>query len=440
MSTIALEVFIVLLLILANAVFVLSEMAVVSARKARLQEMAERGNLKAEAALSLANEPNHFLSTVQIGITLIGILTGTFGGATIAAPLAEIMRQVPQLARYSQAIAIALVVISITYFTLIIGELVPKRLALRSPERIAASIAQPMSVLSSVAYPVVKLLSWSTDTVLKLLGIESHHTDPMVTEDEIKVLIRQGTEAGMFEEAEQDMVERVFHLGDQSASSLMTPRLDVVWLDLNDSDDENRRKIIEHGHTRFPVCQGSLDTVLGIVHITDLISLTLTNQPINFVDCLRQPLYIPESTPALKILELFKQSGTHMAIAVDEYGVIQGVVTLNDVMEIIMGDLPFIDHNFESPMIQRDDGSWLLDGMLPIDRLKDLLDLETLPGEDRGTFQTLGGFVVTQLGRIPSSADSFEWEGFQFEVMDMDGNRVDKVLLAADHRIIHPNG
>ncbi len=432
MTSITTEVAIVLLLVLANSLFVVSEMAVVSARKARLQEMAERGDTRARAALNLANEPNRFLSTVQIGITLIGILTGTVGGATIAAPLAEVFGQVPTLAPYSQTMAITLVVITVTYLTLILGELVPKRLALRNPEMIAAAIAQPMGVLSAIAYPLVQLLGFSTDTVLRLLGIDLIHDEPAITQEELKVLIRQGTEAGTFEEAEQTMVERVFHLGDQSASSLMTPRLELVWLNLDDEDEINQTKIIDHGHTRFPVCQGTLDNMLGIVHITDLISRILSGLPIDLTSSLRQPLFIPENTPALKILELFKQSGTHMAIAVDEYGVIQGVVTLNDVMEIIIGDIPFADHNFESLIIQRGDGSWLLDGMLTVDRLKALLSLEELPGEQRGSYQTLGGFIITQMGRIPMSSDYMQWGGWRFEVVDMDGNRVDKVMVSLE--------
>ncbi|GAB4474861.1 MAG: hemolysin family protein [Elainellaceae cyanobacterium] len=429
MPAVAVEVLIVLLLILANGLFAMSEMAIVSARKIRLQELAERGDKQAQAALELATSPNRFLSTVQIGITLIGILAGAFGGATIASTLAAAIAQVPALTSYSGAIAFSLVVLAITYLSLIIGELVPKRIALNNPEKIAKALAQPMRWLSGLAYPLVHLLSISTEAVLKLVGVSQTSDEPLVTEEEIKVMVRQGAEAGMFDAAEQDMVERVFHLGDQRVSGLMTPRLEIVWLDLNDPEPVNRQKVIENGHSRYLVCQENLDHVLGVAHVTDLLSRSLSDQPFDLAGNLRQPLFVPESSPALKVLELFKQSSTHLAIIVDEYGVVQGIVTLNDVMEVIIGDVPMADHGFEAAVVQREDGSWLLDGMLPIDKLKELFDIEELPEEDRGNYQTLGGFVIMQLGRIPNAADHFEWGNLRFEVMDMDGNRVDKMLV-----------
>jgi len=424
-----LEILIIVLLILANGAFAMSEMAVVSARRARLQELAEQGDRSALAALELANSPNRFLSTVQIGITLIGILAGAFGGATLANSLDHYLEQIPALSRSSDAIAFGIVVLLITYLSLIIGELVPKRLALRTPEKIAIAMAPLMRWIAIVAGPVVHLLRLPTEAVLRLLGVDSTSNEPLVTEEEIKVLVRQGAEAGMFEAAEQDMVERVFRLGDQRVTALMTPRLEVIWLDLNDPAEVNRRKMSESRHSRFPVCQDTLDNVLGVVHVTDVLSSSLSGQPIDLATLLRQPLFIPESTPALRVLELFKQSGTHIAIVVDEYGVIQGIVTLNDVMEVIIGDVPFADQPAEEDVIRREDGSWLLDGMLPIDEVKELLDVDEFPGEDRGSYQTLGGFVITQLGHIPKSSDYFEWQKFRFEVMDMDGNRVDKVLV-----------
>ncbi|WOB45421.1 HlyC/CorC family transporter [Thermoleptolyngbya oregonensis NK1-22] len=429
MPSVAVEVLIVLLLILANGIFAMSEMAIVSARKIRLQEMAERGDKKAQAAIELATSPNRFLSTVQVGITLIGILAGAFGGATIANTLAGAIAQVAALEPYSRAIALSVVVLTITYLSLIIGELVPKRIALSSPEKIARAVSRPMRCLSSLAYPLVHLLSASTEGILKLVGVNQSSDEPLVTEEEIKVMVRQGAEAGMFDAAEQDMVERVFHLGDQRVSGLMTPRLEIVWLDLNDPEHINRQKIIENGHSRYLVCQETLDNVLGVAHVTDLLSRSLSNQPFDLAGNLRQPLFVPESSPALKVLELFKQSSTHLAIIVDEYGVVQGIVTLNDVMEVIIGDVPMADHGFEAAIVQREDGSWLLDGMLPIDRLKELFDLDELPDEDRGNYQTLGGFVIMQLGRIPAAADYFNWHNLRFEVMDMDGNRVDKMLV-----------
>ena len=429
MSSLFLEGLLILVLILANGLFAMAEISVISSRKTRLEQRAVQGDKRAQSALELFNSPNRFLSTVQVGITLIGILTGAFGGATLSKSLALYIARIPALAPMSQPIAFGLVVMVITFLSLILGELVPKRLGLHNPEQVAANLAQPMQFLAAIASPVVSLLSMSTESVVKLLGVSQTSSEPLITEEEIKVLVRQGTEAGMFEEAEQDMVERVFHLGDQQITALMTPRLDITWLDLNDPFEVNRKKLISSRHTRFPVCQDTLDNILGILNTTDVLAKCLANEPIDFTVLLQQAHFVPETTRSLKILELFKQSGTHIAFAVDEYGVIQGVVTLNDVMEVIIGDIPLADQQEESPVIQREDGSWLVDGMVPIDRVKSLFQLDYLPGEAQGNFQTLGGFVITQLSRIPVSADYFEWEGFRFEVVDMDGNRVDKVLI-----------
>jgi putative hemolysin len=428
MSSITIEILIILALIFANGVFSMSEMAIVSARKVRLQQLANQGNLNAQAALQLAESPNHFLSLVQVGITLINILNGVFGGATIAQRLEKYVQLVPFLADYSQPIAFSVVVLVITYLSLIIGELVPKRLALNKPERIAASVAIPMRALATLASPVVHLLSLSTETVLRILGI-TPSDEPQVTEEEIKILIEQGTEAGTFEEAEQDMVERVFRLGDRPVSSLMTPRPDIVWLDLEDSPEENRQKMSASSYSRYPVCQEGLDHVLGVIPVTDLLARSLRNEPFDLTIGLRQPIFVPESTRGLKVLELFKQTITHMALVVDEYGVIQGLVTLNDIMGEIVGDVPAQPGQEEPQAVQREDGSWLVDGMLPVEEFFELFGLEEIDVEEIGSFQTLGGLVITHLGRIPSAADHFEWEGMRIEVMDMDGNRVDKVLV-----------
>jgi putative hemolysin len=431
MSSFTVEILIILLLILINAVLVMSEMAIASSRKVRLQHLVNQGNRNAQAALALANEPNNFLATGQIGITLIAILTGAFGEQAISRRIQPLLELVPSLKPYSEAIAFSLSVICIAYLTLIIGELVPKRLALNNPERIAASVAIPMTVLSKMTAPIVYLLSASTEIVLRLMGIRPSG-DPQVTEEEIKVLIEQGTEAGMFEQAEEDIMKRVFRLGERRVSALMTPRLEIVWLDLEDSLEENRRTMMESSHSRFPICQGGLDNLLGVVQVYDLLVKSLSGQVIDFTSALQTPVFVPESTRALRVLELFKQSGTQIAFVVDEYGVIQGLVTLTDVLQAIVGDIPSTDELEEPQAIQREDGSWLLDGMLPIYQFKELLNLEDqeLPGEHRGSYQTLGGFVVMHLGRIPASADHFIWDELRFEVMDMDGNRVDKVMVA----------
>jgi putative hemolysin len=422
------QISIILLLVLANGLFSMSEMAVVSSRKVRLQQHAEEGRRGATMAYELANNPNRFLSTVQIGITLIGILAGALGGATVATRIGAYLAQISWLAPYSEAIAVALVVLGTTYLSLVIGELAPKRLALNDPERIAMAVSGLMRSLSVVASPAVRLLSASTDLILRILGVKPS-LEPPVTEEEIKVLLEQGTEAGVFEAAEQDLVESVFTLGDRRASALMTPRHEVAWLDVEDPPEVLERKIVDCPYSRFPVAQGSLDNVLGEVDAKDLLARSLAGEPFNLRAMVRKPLYVPEIMPALKVLEVFKQSGTQMAMVLDEYGSIQGLVTLTDILEAIVGDIPSAEELAEPPVVQREDGSWLLDGMLPVDEFKELFQLEDLPGEEQGLYQTLGGFVMSQIGRIPTAADHFEWLGLRFEILDMDGPRVDKVLV-----------
>lgn len=338
------------------------------------------------------------------------------------------MKLIPFLAAYSQPVSFGLVVLIITYLSLIVGELVPKRLALNNPEAIAAFVAIPMRALAAIASPAVYLLSASTEMVLRVLGIRPS-TEPQVTEEEIKILIEQGTEAGTFEEAEQDMVERVFRLGDRPVSAFMTPRPDIVWLDLEDSAEENREKMVDSAYSRYPVCQEGLDNVLGVIPVTDLLARSFKGEPLDLTVGLRQPVFVPESTRGLRVLELFKQTVTHMALVVDEYGVIQGLVTLNDIMSEIVGDVPADPSQDQPQAVQREDGSWLLDGMLPVEEFLEIFDMEEWQPDERGSYQTLGGFVITHLGRIPAAADHFEWQGMRFEVMDMDGNRVDKVLV-----------
>ncbi|MBZ0177254.1 MAG: hemolysin family protein [Candidatus Methanoperedens nitroreducens] len=420
------QIIFIILLTIANGIFSMSEIAIISARKARLQQWVNEGNTKAQAALDLADSPNRLLSTVQIGITLIGILAGVLGGATIADELSARLIFIPLLAPYSEAIALGIVVLGITYLTLVIGELVPKRIALHNPERIACTVAAPMRMLSRIASPAVHLLSISTDTVLRVLGIRPVSEQP-VTEEEINILIEQGMKAGTFEEAERDMVEHVFRLGDLRAGALMTPRTEIVWLDIDDSPEETRRRIADSGHSRFPVGQGSLDNILGIVQIKDMLGRNMEGKSPDLKASLRRPLFVPESTHALKVLELFKQSGIHISLVVDEYGSVQGLVTLKDILEEIVGDIPSVEDLEEPLAVQREDGSWLLDGMLLVDDFKEIFSIKELPGE--GIYQTLGGFVLMHMGRIPAVGNHFEWSGLRFEVVDMDKNRIDKVLV-----------
>jgi len=419
-----LDVVVILILVVINGVFSMAEIAVVTARAARLRQLAGEGNERADTALDLANEPNQFLSTVQIGITLIGVLAGAFGGATLAGIVGRARAGIPLLRPYAHAIGVGIVVIGTAYLSLVIGELVPKRLGLARPERIAMAVAAPMRTLSKVTAPLVWLLSVSTEGVLRLLRVQPS-TEPAVTEEEIRVLIEEGTQIGVFEEVEQDMIEGVLRLDDRRVSVVMTPRSHVAWLDISDPIEENRRKITESRHARFPVAKDDLDDVLGILLAKDLLALDTSAEPPDLCELLRPALFVPETIPVLKVLELFKQERTHLAMVIDEYGSIVGMITSDDILDSIVGDIP----SYEEPLaIQREDGSWLLDGTLHIDQLKQIFDLGELPGEEEGVYQTVGGFIVHEVGTIPVSGQHFEWDGIRFEVVDMDGPRVDKVL------------
>ncbi|HRW83645.1 MAG TPA: hemolysin family protein, partial [Methanothrix sp.] len=416
------EIIIIFLLIIANSIFALSEIAVVSSRKAKLQQMKEEGNSGAKTALDLANEPTPFLSTIQIGITLIGTLAGAFGGATIAEELALVMEGTPALASHSQLFSIGIVVAGITYLTLVLGELVPKRVALSNPEKIASFVASPMSLLSRIAAPLVFVLTASTNLVIRILGIKPND-EPPVTEEEIKILIDLGTGAGVFEEAEKEMVERVFRLGDRRVATFMTPRSKIVWLDVDDTPETIREKTSGRSYSLFPVCKDDLDKVVGVVQAKDLLSHADEGDEFDLSGAVLPPLFVPESMRGLKVLERFKETGIHLAIVVDEYGAVQGVVALTDILEAIVGDIPHIDELTEPQMIRREDGSWLIDGMMQIDEFKEAFGVDELPEEDGGLYQTLGGFVIIYFERIPSSGDHFDWGDLRFEVVDMDYNR-----------------
>lgn len=422
---IGLEILFIFLLILANGVFAMSEIAVVSSRKSRLKQQAEAGSLRARRALELAEHPNRFLSTVQVGITLIGVFAGAYGGASIAGQIEGELVGIPGIGPYSRQVALGLVVFVITYLSLIIGELVPKRIALTQPERIAGLIAGPMQMVSIVAAPLVKVLSVSTDLILRMLRIRKGSEAP-VTEDEITALLQAGTEAGVFEEEEHEIVERLFWLGDQKVATLMTPRHRVEWLDVRDSPEDHRAEFIRHRYAYYLVCDGDLDHVLGMAGSKDLLATVLEGRPLNVTEVLRKPLFIPESLPALRLLEMFRETGIHLAVVIDEYGGVEGLITLHDVLEEITGDLEVEDDR----AVQRADGSWLVDGSLPMDEFWELLDLEERRSEERLGYNTLGGLVVTELGRIPKSGDTFEAGGMRLEVVDMDGHRVDKVLVS----------
>lgn len=429
MITLNLEVLLIILLIIVNGIFSMSELAIVSAKKLRLQHLAKEGDTSAAAALELANDPNRFLSTIQIGITLVGVFTGAFGGATVAKELSALLSDIPALDPYSDLLGVGIVVFAITYLSLVIGELVPKRIALHNPEGIATLVSKPMKLLAKLGTPAVALLSVSTNLVLKLFGIRKT-AESLMTEEDIRGLLQHGAETGVFEEIEHDMVERVLQLGDRPISSLMTPRNIVEAIDLEDTLEENLQRIRNTPHSIYPVCQGSLDHILGIINVKDLFLQLMTEEALEFSNALQQPVFIPEGLPAIKALETFQKTSKHIALVTDEYGIVQGLVTLTDILEGIVGDIPTEDELADLQTVQREDGSWLLDGMLPVDQFKDLLEIEAdLPEEDKGNYQTLGGFIINRLEKIPVPADYFEWNHYRFEVVDMDGNRVDKVLV-----------
>lgn len=416
------EIAVITVLILFNGLLSMSEAAMVASRKARLQQMANEGDHASRTVLSLLEDPNVFLSTVQIGITLVGVLAGAVGGATLSAGLAAAFARIPVLEPYSETLAIGIVVLTITALTIWLGELVPKRLALQSPEKIARVVARPMLFVSRIFSPLVKLLSLSTNLVLRLMGVKPS-LEPPITEEELQVLIDQGTQAGIFEESEQDMVEGVFSLGEQRVYSLMTPRTEIVWLDIEDTIEEIRTKISENEYSRFPVRQDTLDVILGIVKARDLLVVSLGGEAIKLKQLLKPAFYIPETMSAARALEIFKEKGTEMLLVIDEFGGLQGLLTVNDVIEEIVGEI-----ELEEPQAtQRQDGSWLLDGMLEVDEFKEIFKLPVLPHERE--YETLSGFVMMSLGRVPQTADQFEWHGLRFEVIDMDGRRVDKVLV-----------
>ncbi len=426
------EILIIFLLLILNGVFSMTELAMISARKVRLQQRAEDGDRAAKQALDLAENPNRLLSTIQIGITLISVLTGALGGATLAERLSLVLSQVGWLAPYASGVSVAIVVILTTYFSLVIGELIPKRLAMNNPEKVAVSVAGPMRFLSGLTSPIVSLLSASTDAGLRLLGVKPS-AEPPVTEEEIKVLMEQGTQVGVFEVAEQDMVESVFRLGERYIDAIMTPRTEIEWLDLDEPYEELLQQVLNSRHTRFPVASGSLDNVIGILQARDLLIAHNANGKANIEELMAPPLFVPDSMAALKVLEMIKSSGVHVALVIDEYGGLLGMVTLYDILTAIVGEIPTEGLEAEPEIVQREDGSWLLDGLLAIDEFKDLLDLDDLPEEDRVGYQTLGGFVMSQIGSIPTAGQHFEWGNYRFEVMDMDGRRVDKVLATPIH-------
>jgi putative hemolysin len=420
------EIVLLVALILLNGVFAMSEIALVTARRARLAKSADEGDAAAAAAIRLHDEPTRFLSTVQVGITSIGILSGIIGEAALAAPLAAWLQSLGLDAEVGGVAATALVVVVITYVSIVVGELVPKRIGQFNPEGIARRVARPMQFLSLLARPFVRLLSVSTDALLRLLGKQAAPQEGVI-EEEIHALLEEGSETGAIEQQEREMVRNVFRLDERHIHSLMIPRADIVWLDTTLPLAENLARVAASEHSRFPVCKGSLDEVLGIVSARQLLDQTLKGGQPDLSAQLMPAVYVPESLTGMDLLEQFRASDAHMVLVIDEYGEINGLVTLQDVLEAVTGE--FKPRNLEEAWaVQRADGSWLLDGLIPIPELKDRLDLRQLPEEDRGRYHTLSGLVMWLSGRLPQTGDVLTWENWRLEVVDLDGKRIDKVL------------
>ncbi|HEX3535294.1 MAG TPA: hemolysin family protein [Stellaceae bacterium] len=422
-----LSLLIVFLLILLNGFFAMAEIALVSARPARLQPYAERGNAGAKAALELKAEPSRLLATVQIGVTVIAVLTGTFGQATLGERLQDYLgEQTGFLQAYAHAISIAVVVIGVSYVSLIIGELVPKRIALLYPERIAARLARFMRAMATVGSPIEWFLSASTNLILRLLPERAR--PPAVTDEEIAFLLREGVAAGNIPQAETAIVEMALRLGDRRISAVMTPRTQVEFLDLEDPEEELRRRIRDSNYSRFPVVEGGTHQLAGIVQVKDLLDAALSGQPFSIRTAVKPPLFLPNTVTVLRALEVFKSTGEPMALVVDEYGDLEGLVTITDILEALVGDIS--ESGISDPrVVRREDGTWLVDGMIGLDELKHALGVSSLPGDD-ADFHTLGGYLMSHLNRVPMVADRVTAGGYSFEIVEMDGRRVDRVLVA----------
>ena len=429
------DLLVILALILMNGVFAMSELALVSAKRLRLEKRSAEGSTGAQAALQLADNPSNFLSTVQVGITLIGIFNGAFGEASLVGRMTPQLQAVPALAPYAYEIALAIVVIGITFASIILGELVPKRIAMQYPEAMATLIAPPLRTLSHIMSPFVKVLALTTEAIVRLLGIGGTREEAP-TEEDIAGMIRESTNAGVFEKTEYDIVSRALRLDDRHLKALMTPRVDLDILDLENDPQANLEQIANSPYSRFPVCRGDRSQILGFVHARDLFEQAVRQRSldgINLAAAVQPVLYVPETVSAMALLELFKKNNAELALIVDEYGDIQGMVTMTDVMSALVGDVTVIGEEHDPDAVQRHDGSWFVDGGISLDRFRDLMNTELrFPEEDNGAYHTLAGFILYQLGYIPRPSEQARWGQYRFEVVDMDGNRIDRILVTPD--------
>jgi len=419
----------IFILFLVNAVFAMYEIAMVSSKKTRLVMRADAGLKGATDAMELLQDPDQqYLSAIQIMITMIDTLAGGIGGATLSEPLAILLKRVSFLAGIADTLALILVVVTITYFSIVMGELIPKRIAVSKPEDVVTKLSPMIKGMSRVMRPLTKLLSSSTNLGIKILKIDVTK-EPAITEEELKDYIQEGRQTGVFDEAEQTMVDGVFRFSDRRVDAIMTPHTELDWIDLDDDHETIMKELMASSFSRLPVAHGDLDRSIGIVNSKDLLGIDIHDPKFNLEDYIREPLFFPGNMEAVKAFEKFRETGIHHALVLDEYGGVEGFVTLYDVLESIVGDIPLDEHDTDQDVVQRADGTWLVDGLIPIDELKEIMHVDELPDEDKAGFQTLSGFVMNQLGRIPKTGQSFEWKNWQFEVVDMDGHRVDRVLL-----------
>jgi putative hemolysin len=422
------EILLLLFLVMLNGVFAMAELALVGARRTRLQASANGGNRGAQAAIALLNQSGRFLSTVSIGITLIGVSVSTIGGDSFAIPLTSELERIPALVDYAHPIAVVIIVISISFLTVVVGELVPKRIAIGHPEEISSFLARLMTIVMNVVSPAEWFLSGATNLVLKLIPVSKSPSAP-VTDEEINLMMREGAAAGEFHEAESAIVQMALRLGDRHVDAIMTPRTQVELLDLDDGLEANLAKIKASDLSRFPVVEGGPENVVGILQVKDLLAVALAGEKIDLRALIRPPLYVPNTVPALKLLETLRKSGEPVALIVDEYGDFDGLVTLHDILQALVGDIAELGETADQGIVRREDGSWLIDGLTPVDDVKDALGLKSLPEEGTGDFHTLGGFLMARMKRVPRVSDHILVDGWRFEVVDMDGHRVDKVLV-----------
>ncbi len=423
------NIIIIFILFMLNAVFAMYEIAMVSSKKTRLVARADAGLKGAADGLELLQDPDQqYLSAIQIMITMIDTLAGGIGGAALSAPLAGVLKRVAFLAPVADTLSLVLVVVTITYFSIVIGELIPKRVAVSKPEDVVTRLSPMIKGLSRVLRPLTKLLSASTNLGIKIFNIDVTK-EPAITEEELKGYIEEGRQTGVFDEAEQTMVDGVFRFSDRRVDAIMTPHTELDWINLDDDRETIVKELMKSSFSRLPVAHGDLDRAMGIVSSKDLLGVDIHDPKFNLEDYIREPLFFPGNMEAVKAFEQFRETGIHHALVLDEYGGVEGFVTLYDVLESIVGDIPLDEYDTEQDVVQRSDGTWLVDGLIPIDELKEIMRVDELPEEDKAGFQTLSGFVMNQLGRIPKTGQVFDWDHWRFEVVDMDGHRVDRVLV-----------